>query len=240
MTPVTLAILPARNEAEALPPLLRELGERFPSLELLVVDDGSSDGTAEAARAAGAHHVLRLPCNLGIGGAVQAGMIFALRRGYARVVRLDADGQHDPAGIPTLLAALEGGADLAIGSRFAGEASFRTSFARRSGIRLLSLLTYLLTGREVRDVTSGFRAYGPRALALLTPHYPQDYPEPDETVMLLRAALAVAEVPVAMRPRQGGETSIRRWRSAFYMAKVSLSMLMTALREGKRKEGGGR
>jgi len=227
-----LVLIPARDEETSVGRVVRgALALPFPA-RVLVVDDGSTDGTARAAREAGAHHVVSLPVNLGIGGAVQTGLLFALRRGFTRVARLDGDGQHDPACLPALLAALgDGGAGLAIGSRFLGGEGFRSLPLRRGGIAALSGLVLLLSGTRVRDITSGCRAWSREAVEAIAPDYPVDYPEPDETLALLLRGVKVAEVPVEMRERRDGASSIRGLLPLFYMVKVSLSLLMTWWRE---------
>jgi glycosyltransferase involved in cell wall biosynthesis len=231
-----LIIIPAYNEADSLPGVFADIDHYLPSARLLVVDDGSYDSTAEVASRSGAHHVLSLPSNLGIGGAVQTGLIFALRNGFERVVRMDGDGQHRAADIPDLMSALDEDADIVIGSRFVeGKEGYQSTSSRLAGIRILSALCYLLTGRRVRDLTSGFRGYNARALQRLAPSYPTDYPEPDEVVMAILSGLNVAECSVSMSRRDAGRSSIRGWWPVYYMVKVSLSMVMTWLRERRNQ-----
>ena len=175
-----------------------------PGLEIVVVDDGSADRTAEVARGAGAH-VLRLPFNLGIGGAVQTGFRYAFERGLRLAVRVDGDGQHDPAQLGAILApVLAGEADIVVGSRFAGESSFRSSRSRRLGIRILAWTVSALVRQRVTDPTSGFQALNRHGIALFAADYPHDYPEVEATVMVFRHRLRLREVPVAMRERGGG------------------------------------
>lgn len=230
-----LLIVPALNEAENLPPLLRELRERYPQYDVLVVNDGSSDTTSQVARSRGAR-VVELSCNLGIGGAEQAGFLYAQRYGYEVVVRLDADGQHPPREVETLLCALLGSeADVVIGSRFLEGNGFRSSWLRRVGIRWLALLSTLLTGQKITDSTSGFRAYRRDAFEFLAHFSPQDYPEPEGVVLLVRNGFRIKEVPISMRKRQLGRSSIRGTKTAYYMVKVTLALLIAALREPVRK-----
>ncbi len=234
---VGLVLIPAYNEARALGPVLQALRTHLSEWTLLVIDDGSTDATAEVARAAGADVVLRLPCNLGIGGAVQTGFQYAARHGFRRVVRLDADGQHAASAIAAMIAAQEAEqADVVVGSRFVGERSFQSTLSRRLGIWVLSTLTRVLTGAIVKDVTSGFRIYGERALPLLAYDYPINYPEPDENVFLLRRGLKLIEVSAQMHERTAGTSSIRGLGSLLYMVEVSLSMIMTAVRPAHKGE----
>jgi hypothetical protein len=227
----TLLIIPARNEVESLPPLLDELRERYPEYDILVIDDGSSDSTGQAARVGGAR-LLELPFNLGIGGAEQTGFIYAQRYGYEVVVRLDADGQHPPQEVETLVCALlNSEADVVIGSRFLERDGFLSSWLRRVGICWLALLSTLLTGQRITDSTSGFRAYRRDAFGFLARHNPQDYPEPEGVVLLARNGFRIEEVPIMMQERRMGRSSIRGPRTVYYMVKVTLALLVAALRE---------
>ena len=231
-----LAIVPAFNEAANLPLVVSGL-RGLSDLEVCVVDDGSTDATARVAANLGAR-VLRLPLNLGIGGAVQTGYRYAAENGFDLAIQVDGDGQHDPEWLPQLIepAAL-GRADLVIGSRFLSkEQSFRSTAARRVGIRYLSALLRLRCGVRVTDPTSGFRAAGRRAIELFARHYPSDYPEPEAIAMAARAGLVVEEVPVQMRPRRHGRSSIGAAQAAYYMAKLSLAILLVAGAPGPRPE----
>lgn len=227
----TLVVLPAYNEAGSIGAVLRSVRANVPEADILVIDDGSSDDTAAEARTQGATFVAIHACNLGIGGAVQTGLRFALQHGYDHLARLDSDGQHPPAEIPALLAAIrDNDLDLVVGSRFLSKEGFQSSALRRVGIRFLSLLGLMLTGTRLRDVTSGFRVYSRDAVRTLVVDYPTDYPEPDELVLLLARGLKVAEHSVEMQGRDAGQSSISGLHSIFYVAKVSLSMCMTRLR----------
>ena len=238
-----LVVVPAYNEEASLADTLAALLALPACYDLLVVDDGSTDATrAVAERAARAAprrlFVLSLPWNGGIGAAVQTGYLFARERGgYEYVVQCDADGQHDAAALPELVAAARGrGLDLCVGSRFlAGPGGGdRSSFARRLGIRFFVWLIGRLSGARLTDPTSGFRCAGPRAWARFARHYPEDYPEPESLFWCVRNGLAVGELAVRMRPRAGGVSSIRYWRTLYYMAKVSLAILADRV----RAEGG--
>ena len=232
-----LVILPAWNEAENLPSLLSELHRRYPRYDVLVVDDGSSDRTGRVARASGVP-VVELCRNLGIGGAEQTGLIYAQRYGYEVVVRVDADGQHPPREIePLLQALLDSKADVVIGSRFLGNDrnGFRPPLLRRIGIRWLALLGTVLSRQRITDSTSGFRAYRREALEFLACHNPQDYPEPEGVVLLGRNGFRIKEVPTTMSERRVGRSSIRGTRTLYYMVKVTLALLITALRRPVRR-----
>ena len=193
-----LAVVPAYDEEDAIGPVVREIAAFDPSIDVVVVDDGSSDGTAAAAAAAGAA-VVRLPFNVGIGGAVQTGFRYALEQGYELAVRLDGDGQHNPAELPRLLAPLERDeADVVTGSRFRNDegSGYRPPLARRLGITWFARLVSLLSGQRVTDTTSGFQALNRRGIALFASDYPSDYPEVEATVLLLKYRLRLVEVPV--------------------------------------------
>ena len=226
-----LAIVPARNEEASVGRVVEELRAFDPELDVLVIDDGSEDATAKNAADAGAA-VVKLPFNLGIGGAVQTGFKYALEHGYDTVIRLDGDGQHDPQEIPQLLAPLaRGEADVVVGSRFAdGNGDYRPPFARRAGIRWFARLVSLLTGQKLTDTTSGFQAVNARAVRLFAADYPHDYPEVEAAVMVVRHKLRILEVPARMRDRETGESSITALRSLYYAIKVTLALLVGIFR----------
>lgn len=226
-----LIIVPAFNEAKNLPAVLAGLREKVPEHEVCVVDDGSSDDTSAVAAAAGAT-VLRSPLNLGIGGAVQTGYLWAREHGFEAAVQIDGDGQHDPAYLAPVLAELERGeADLVIGSRFREQDGYKSTAIRRAGIRYLSWFLRLRSGARVTDPTSGFRAANRRAIELFASHYPSDYPEPESIALAVRSLLRVREVPVRMRERAHGQSSITLWRTVYYLVKVSLSLLLLPPRQ---------
>jgi hypothetical protein len=229
-----LVIIPAFNEEASLPGVLRELRESMPDADVLVVNDGSHDGTSRVARAAGVR-VADLPTNLGIGGAMQTGYRYAERIGYAVAVQLDADGQHDPREIAKILAPLrEGRASLVVGSRRLGAGGDRSTPLRRLGTTILSCIVTWLTGVRVGDATSGFRAADRRVVEAYARFYPADYPEVEALVYVHRQGLALVEVPVAMRERRGGRSSIDFGRAAYYMVKVPIGSLIGALRARER------
>lgn len=222
-----VAIVPAYREQDAIAGVVAEIRAFDPTIDVVVVDDGSPDGTAAAAAAAGAN-VVRLPFNLGIGAAVQTGFRFALEHGYDTAVRLDGDGQHDPRELPKLFDALErGDVDVVTGSRFlAGDGDYRPPLARRIGITWFARLVSLLTRQKVTDTTSGFQALNRRGIALFARDYPSDYPEVEATLLVLRSRLRLVEVPVTMRERETGSSSITLLRSIYYVLKVTLALLV--------------
>jgi glycosyltransferase involved in cell wall biosynthesis len=227
-----LAIVPALNEEASIGRVIDELRAFDPGLDVVVVDDGSLDGTARAAAAKGAR-VLKLPFNLGIGGAVQTGFRFAFENDYDLAVRVDGDGQHDAAQLARVLdPVLRGEADIVVGSRFAGEAAagYRSSRSRRVGIRLLAWVVSRIVGQRVTDTTSGFQALNREGIALFARDYPHDYPEVEATVMVFRHRLRLLEVPVQMRERGGGRSSITALRSIYYMVKVLLAIFVGLFR----------
>jgi glycosyltransferase involved in cell wall biosynthesis len=220
------AIVPAYNEARNLPRLAEALRRHPPPCDVCVVDDGSADRTADVAAELG-WTVLRLPLNLGIGGAVQAGYLWALEHGYDVAVQIDGDGQHDPAYLDALLAPIrEGRADLVVGSRFLAGGGFRSTRLRRAGIRYLCGFLRLRCGARVTDPTSGFRAAGRRAIERFARYYPSDYPEPEAIAIASRAGLRIEEVPVRMLERPHGRSSITAARTLYYLVKVSLALVL--------------
>jgi glycosyltransferase involved in cell wall biosynthesis len=228
-----LAIIPAYNEAASLPAVLHDLREHVPCSDVVVINDGSIDATSAVARAHGAW-VIDLPINLGIGGAVQTGLIFAHRGGYDIAFQLDGDGQHLAAELPKIIdPVLENRFDAVIGSRFLDVRSYRVPWNRRLGIQVLNLVCSVLSGTRVTDATSGFRAYNRTAIALLARMYPQDYPEPEVIITLRKHRLRVGEAPVRMQPRLAGHSSITPIRSTYYMAKVTLALIIHALGPAK-------
>jgi glycosyltransferase involved in cell wall biosynthesis len=225
-----IALVPAHNEARTVAGVVEEIKRFDPDFEVLVIDDGSTDRTAELAESAGAH-VLHLPYNLGIGGAVQTGLQYARDHDFDVAVQVDGDAQHDPAEIPKILAPIiDGDADLVVGSRFLGEGEYEPPVTRLLGIRLLARVVSLLVRQRVTDTTSGFRASNRRAISLFAADYPHDYPEVEAMVLLFRHRLKLVEVPVQMRLRGAGESSITFWRSAYYMLKVLLALFVGLFR----------
>jgi hypothetical protein len=238
-----LVIIPAFNEQEALGGVLAEVaalrasaaGELGLEVDAVVVDDGSADHTAAVARAAGAR-VIALCKNLGIGGAVQSGLRLAYREGFDFAAQIDGDGQHPPGELRRLLEPARGAGapDLIVGTRYRDRAGgFRSTVLRRLGSAWLRMVLRFV-GVRVTDPTSGFRLYGPRALGLFDETYPYDYPEPESLAVARAAGLAIAEVPVTMRERQGGRSSIAGLSTIYYMLKVTLAVGLAYIRARKR------
>ena len=225
-----IAIVPAFNEAGNVGRVIDELRAFDAGLDIVVISDGSLDRTAAVAREHGAH-VISLPFNLGIGGAVQTGFRYAWEEGYDVVVRVDGDGQHDPAQLAQVLEpVLAGEADIVVGSRFAGESAYRSSATRRIGIRVLAWVVSAIAGQRVTDTTSGFQALNRQAIRLFAADYPHDYPEVEGMVMVIRHRLRLREVPVSMRARVHGRSSIGSFASVYYMAKVLLALFVGLFR----------
>ncbi len=223
-----LAVVPAFNEAETIVSVIESLSEEAPGFDVLVVDDGSSDDTGEVARRAGAR-VLRHPFNLGIGGAVQSGFVYARESGYEYMVQVDGDGQHCAEEIVKLTEAMQEdpALDMVCGSRFlTDEFGYPAPISRRAGIHIFAFLLSRIMGRRVSDPTSGFRLYNRRGIALFAGDYPHDYPEVEAVLMVHFHRLQMKEVPVQMRPRAGGMSSIRSGKSMYYMVKVLLAIFI--------------
>ena len=232
-----VAIVPAWNEAGAIGGVVDEILAFDPSMDVVVVDDASSDETADVAESHRAT-VLRLPFNVGIGGAVQTGFRYARDESYEIAVRLDGDGQHVAFELEKLLGPVRTGeADLVIGSRFIDPSgTYRPPFARRMGIRVFARLVSLLGGQKVTDTTSGFSAMNRAGIELFALEYPHDYPEVEATLVALRSGLRLKQVQVEMRERQAGTSSITFIRSLYYIVKVMLALLVASLRRYPRLE----
>jgi glycosyltransferase involved in cell wall biosynthesis len=231
MSAKVLIVIPAFNEAASIGRVINAVAKTGPEWDLLVINDCSTDATGSLA-AGEQVRVIDLCYNLGIGGAVQTGFIYARDHGYTAVVQVDGDGQHDSAGIPILLDALaHSAADVVVGSRFKGLIDgYRSTALRRAGIGIIGVAVQALTGYGIRDVTSGFRAYGRRAIELASMEYPSDYPEPESLILFRKAGFSVKEVAVPMLPRRAGVSSIRGIATAYYMAKVLLALFVYTLR----------
>ena len=224
-----LAIVPALNEVENIGTVVRNLTSTSNWLDVLVIDDGSTDKTAEVARANGAK-VISLPVNLGIGGAVQTGFIYAVKNDYDVALQVDGDGQHRAEEIIKLIdPILLGEADVTIGSRFLAKTLYKSALSRRLGIYLLSKTIQSVVRKNYTDPTSGFRAYNQKALRVVSNHYSTDYPEPDSIVTLIKNGLRVIEISVEMDARLSGNSSITPFRSGYYMVKVSLAIILNSM-----------
>jgi glycosyltransferase involved in cell wall biosynthesis len=225
-----LVIVPAHDEEESLPRTVQEVRLKANPVDLLVVDDGSTDRTAEVARALGVP-VVSLPVNLGVGGALQTGFRYALARGYQVGVQLDADGQHDPAYLEPLLApVLAGQADVSIGSRYVtGNSSYRAPAARRLGMIFFSWVVRVAVGRSIADTTSGFRAYGREVMRACLRDFPKDFPDAPLLIRLARQGFRMVEVPVEMRQREAGKSFYTLTKSLYYPYKCLLASVMAVL-----------
>jgi glycosyltransferase involved in cell wall biosynthesis len=231
-----LAIVPAHNEIAAIAATVREIQECAPDFDVLVIDDGSTDGTAATAAAAGAN-VIRLPFNLGIGGAVQTGYVYAAENGFEVAVQVDGDGQHDAADpeVERQTDHVRPGR-----SRFleSGEGDFRSSASRRAGIRIFSRLLSVITGQAVTDPTSGFRMVNRTGIELFARDYPHDYPEVEAILLMHAHRLRSGEIPVKMRPRTTGESAISSATPIYYMVKVLLAVFVGLFRRHPTIEPG--
>ena len=230
--PAIVVIMPAHNEAENLPVVLPELRRHLADVDIVVIDDYSTDDTAAVAARLGAR-VVSLPCNLGYGGAVQTGFLYAVEHGYDYAVMMDADGQHDPASVRALLApVLAGQADVAVGSRFLESNAYHASWVRRLGMRLFAAIVQHYARRRITDPTSGFQALNREALAFFArDNYPTDYPDADTLLLLGFAGFRVTEVPVHMRERLAGVSMHTSWRVFYYIFKMFLSVFIVLLRQ---------
>lgn len=229
-----LAVVPAYNEEGSIVGLIEGIKAHLPGADILAVNDGSTDGTATIlARTAGIDFI-DLPFNMGVGGAVLAGMRYCLERGYDVMVRLDGDGQHPPAEAAGLVAAVAAGADMAVGSRYLLADGAYSSVTRMMGIKFLEGLSRIMLGRRFTDNTSGYRAFSRRAMEFLVRDYPYDFPEPEEIYILEKGGLRIVEVPVAMQERTAGVTSINLVRTWYFLAKVLLTIFIKYTLGGRK------
>ncbi|MFH1434666.1 MAG: glycosyltransferase family 2 protein [Pseudomonadota bacterium] len=232
-----LLFIVAYNEEKSLPGLLREVREKAGlegrRYEMIVIDDGSTDSTRQAAEDRGMK-VVRHPVNLGIGAAEQTGLKYAQKNHYDVAVRIDGDGQHPPESIAGLVEeVVSGRADLAVGSRFVRRSTdgFKSTWMRRMGIRYFSAVCFMLTGKRIKDPTSGFRCFGRDSIELLTQIPPADFPEVESFIEAVRGGLRVGEIAAPFRARKGGASSIKFHHSIYYMIKVTMAVLVAALRK---------
>jgi len=225
-----LVIIPAYNECGSIQKAVDDIKEHAPGFDYVVINDCSTDKTLAICRENHLNYV-NLSVNLGIGGAVQTGYIYACQNGYDMAVQFDGDGQHDAAYLEMMARKLvETGSDMVIGSRFIEKEGFQSSGLRRVGIRYFSVLIRLLTGKRVTDPTSGMRMVNRDVMRIYADSYPKDYPEPESVMAILRKGKKVLEVPVVMREREEGTSSISGLKSAYYMIKVTLAIFMERLR----------
>jgi glycosyltransferase involved in cell wall biosynthesis len=226
----TLIVMPALNEEASVGTVIREALRELPGISILVVNDGSTDQTSRVARDAGAV-VAELPYNLGVGGAMRCGFRFAVDNGFQNVVQVDADGQHDPAELPKLVAEL-GTADLVIGARFAGQGDYAVRGPRRWAMVVLANILSRTARTKLTDTTSGFRASGPRAVEMFAQHYPAEYlgDTVESLVIAARAKLVIRQIGVSMRERSAGTPSQNPVKAALYLGRVALAMTFAFLR----------
>lgn len=231
----TLLIIPAYNEDESLPGLLEEV--RQAGYDAVVVDDASSDATRQVTKAAG-FPVLSLPVNLGIGGGVQTGFVYAMRNDYDIVVQVDGDGQHDPGQVPKIIGPIVAGeADCVIGSRYMPEApdtGYQTPFARRMGMYFSTGILYLATGLRIHDTTSGFRALNRTAFSFFATEYPVDHPEAESLLLLHQAGFRIHEIPVRMRCRIGGQSLFIFFKAMLYPLRVIIGFMGILYKKPRR------
>ncbi|SEI48307.1 hypothetical protein SAMN02910453_0491 [Lachnospiraceae bacterium A10] len=225
-----LIIIPAYNESENIVGTVRDIEENAPDFDYIIINDCSTDNTLEICKQNHFNYV-NLPINLGIGGAVQTGYKYAREYGYDIAVQVDGDGQHDPAFLQQMAEYLEEHQlDMVIGSRFITNEGFQSSALRRVGIVYFTRLIHLLTGHKITDPTSGLRLGGRKVIELFAENYPKDYPEPETAVTALNHGLKIEEIPVVMRARQGGVSSITMTKSVYYMVKVTIAIVIERLR----------
>lgn len=226
----TVVIVPAFNEEACIGGLVREIHGILPGIRVVVINDGSEDRTGFVARNAGAE-VLDLPCNVGVGGAVQAGFRYACEQGFQYVVRIDGDGQHPPAEIPHLMAAMDDPRyDMAVGSRFAGKKSYTSTLLRYCGIFFLARMLSVICRKRVTDPTSGFQILARPLMYFFSRYYPADYPEPEAIALMRRQGYDLVEVPVTFRERASGSSTINGWGTLYYLVKVFLALLVDRAR----------
>lgn len=226
-----LVIIPAYNEEESILTTVQALNSVHPEVDAVVVNDASKDNTKNILSENHIHY-LDLPVNLGIGGGVQAGYMYAYRNGYDIAIQMDGDGQHPASELDKIIAPIKAEkADIVVGSRFVNKEGFQSSAIRRFGIKFLSSLIYLCTGKHILDVTSGYRAVNRKFIKIFSEEYAQDYPEPEAFVTAAKKGAEIIEVPVMMKERQGGMSSISPIKSIYYMIKVSLAIIIKNISE---------
>lgn len=233
----TLVIIPCYNEQDSIVKVINNLKNNAPDVDYLIVNDCSTDNTEKILRENGFNYINN-PINLGIGGGVQAGYLYAQQNGYDIAVQMDGDGQHDPKYLSRVIAPVADGTfDMAIGSRFIEKEGFQTSFMRRFGINIISAFILILTGKRIKDTTSGFRACNRKLIEFFARNYADDYPEPEAIMACIVNGFSVGEVAVVMEERQGGVSSIRSLKSAYYMIKVCLALIVNRISFAGKKGG---
>jgi glycosyltransferase involved in cell wall biosynthesis len=222
-------VVPAYNEAENIISVIGDLREHFPQGDIIVINDGSLDTTSPVARSLGVR-VIDLPFNLGIGGAVQTGIKYAHKHNYDVAIQFDGDGQHIAQEIEKIIKPVHEGADIVIGSRFLDSSAYSMPLSRRMGSTVFSRVLSFVCRQKLTDTTSGFRAYGEKVIQLFSAYYPEDYPEVEALIVAHKNQLTIREVPVSMRQRAGGKSSITALRSVYYMIKVLLAIFVDVLK----------
>lgn len=231
-----LIIIPAYNEEKNIQKVVDNILQNYPQYDYVVINDGSRDKTRDVCKKRG-YEYINLSINLGIGGAVQTGYKYARDKDYDVAVQIDGDGQHDIAYLEKMLTFLEKDeADIVIGSRFLDKEGFQSSAARRTGIKILSLLILVCTGKKIKDVTSGFRAVNKHFIEIYSENYPTDYPEPEAIVEAVMHGGRIKECPVVMKERENGNSSINFLKSVYYMIKVTLAILVCRISFGVRRD----
>ena len=230
-----LIIIPAFNEANNIENVFRDIKNNYPCIDVIVINDCSTDDTVNILDKLGINHI-DLPVNLGIGGGVQTGYIYALNNNYDIAVQFDGDGQHDAKYLHSLISAVESGeADVAIGSRFVDGQGFQSTVLRRTGIKILSGIIKGLSGVYIKDVTSGMRAVDRKMIEYYSANYAQDYPEPEAILSAGYHGAVIKEIPVEMHERISGKSSINAIKSIYYMIKVSLALLLFSASRGRKQ-----
>ena len=228
----TLVIIQAYNEEECIKNTVTNLKRYNPNIDYVIINDCSTDSTKQICKDNN-FNVINLPINLGIGGAVQTGYKYAYENNYDIAIQIDADGQHDPKYIKDMIKGIEEGNDLVIGSRFIKKEGFQTSWIRRLGINLYSFLIKLLTHKEIKDTTSGYRAVDRKIIKLFSKNYPVDYPEPETDALIAKNNFKIKEIPMKMKERDGGKSSITPLKSIYYAIKVGLAVMLACVAKEK-------
>lgn len=224
-----LVIVPAYNEEESIKNVVDSVIEQ--DVDVVVINDGSKDKTSENAKKTKAS-IIDLPCNLGIGGAVQTGYIYAYMNKYDIAIQIDGDGQHDPKYIKEMVQMIkEKKADMVIGSRFVNKTEYKQTFFRKLGINITSIIIKIMTGKKIYDTTSGYRAVNKEIIKYFSENYPYDYPEPDTNMRLILKKKTILEIPVEMKKRETGKSSISPLKSVSYMLKVSLALILNRIKK---------
>ncbi len=224
-----LVIVPAYNEEESIKNVVDSVIEQ--DVDVVVINDGSKDKTSENAKKTKAA-IIDLPCNLGIGGAVQTGYIYAYMNKYDIAIQIDGDGQHDPKYIKEMVQMIkEKKADMVIGSRFVNKTEYKQTFFRKLGINITSIIIKIMTGKKIYDTTSGYRAVNKEIIKYFSENYPYDYPEPDTNMRLILKKKTILEIPVEMKKRETGKSSISPLKSVSYMLKVSLALILNRIKK---------